>query len=197
MASYPKDQFDQLPEDLMRVGAHRGPKGKGRGWLGLAWAALATVVLVLGGLFAINRIFGIDLGLPIFAAQETPTPTPTPTPTMEPVLDPAALDAAGARADRGLKVSVLNGTPTVGLQATVAADLTAKGWLVANAIPAAEKDIEETIVYYSDPLNEDVARGLVVALGTGVIRLVPPETFPGAPITVVIGADNPGAVPAG
>lgn len=195
MASYPKDRFDQLPEDLRRVGAHRGPKRKGRGWIGLAWAALATGVLVFGGLFTISTVFDIDLGLPIFAGPPTPTPTPTPIQTAEPVLDPTALDEAGVRADRSAKVSVLNGTATPGLQSTVAADLTGKGWLVANAIPAAQKDIPETIVYYSDPLNEDIARGVVAALGVGDIRLVSPETFPAATLTVVIGADFPGAAP--
>lgn len=195
MASYPKDRFDELPEDLKRVGAHRGPRQKGRGWIALAWAVLATAVLVFGGLFAISRIFGIDLGLPIFAVQQTPTPTPTAIPTMDPVLDPAALDDAGNRADRNLKVSVLNGTATAGLQSTVAADLTAKNWVVANAIPASANDIPETYVYYSDELNEDVARGVVVALGIGQIRLVAPETYPAAAITVVIGADFPGAAP--
>jgi hypothetical protein len=191
MASYPKDRFDELPDDLTRVGAHRAPKRKGSAWIGFAWALLATGVLIFGGLFAISRVFDIDLGLPIFAQQSTPTPTPTPTPTMDPVLDPLAPEFVA----RGLKVIVLNGTMTSGLQTTVGADLTAKGWVVASAIPAGSRDVEETLVYYSDPANEDAARGIVVALGLGDIRLVPPETFPGAPITVVLGADFPGAAP--
>ena len=191
MASYPKDRFDQLPEDLKRVGAHREPKRKGRGWVGFAWAALATGILVFGGLFGISRFFDIDLGLPIFAGEETPTPTPTPTPTMEPILDPTVAEFAA----RGIKLVVLNGNATAGLQSTVAADLTAKGWVVASAIPASTKDVEETFVYYSDRLNEDAARGVAVALGVGRIRLVSPETYPGAAITVVIGADFPGATP--
>jgi hypothetical protein len=189
--AYPKDRFDDMPDDLKRVGAHRGPKRKGRGWIALAWALLATVVLVFGGLFTISRLFDIDLGLPIFASPATPTPTPTPTPTMDPILDPLAPDFAA----RGIKVIVLNGTATPGLQSTTAADLTAKGWVIASAVPAAAKDVEKTFVYYSDPVNEDAARGLVVALGLGDIRLVSPETFPGAPVTIVIGADFPGAAP--
>jgi len=67
MASYPKDRFDQLPEDLQRIGAHRGPAKKGRGWIGFAWALLATGVLIFGGLFAIGKVLGIDLGISIFA----------------------------------------------------------------------------------------------------------------------------------
>ena len=60
---------------------------------------------------------------------------------------------------------------------------------------ASEKTVEKTLIYYSDPANEDVARGLVLALGVGDIRLS--DAFPGAPITVVLGADYPVVPPAG
>lgn len=184
MASYPKDRFDQLPADLARVGAHRAPRRRGRGWIGFAWAALATGVLVFGGLFGISRYFDIDLGIGLLPVAETPTPTPTPTPTMDP-LEPGALDPA-----RNITITVLNGTPLVGLQNTVGNELAALGWPVLTMATASADDVEKTYVYYSDPLNEDVARGLVVSLGKGDIRLVSPETFPGAPITIVLGADD-------
>lgn len=184
MASYPKDRFDQLPPDLVRVGAHRAPRRRGRGWIGFAWAALATGVLVFGGLFGVSRYFDIDLGIGLFPVAETPTPTPTPTPTMGP-LEPTALDPA-----RNITITVLNGTPIVGLQNTVGGELAALGWPVLTMATASADDVENTYVYYSDPLNEDIARGLVVSMGTGDIRLVSPETFPGAPITIVLGADD-------
>ena len=188
MASFPKDRFDEFPEDLKRVGAHRGPSKKGRGWIALAWALLATVVLVFGGLFTVSRLLGVDLGIPLFATPATPTPTPTPTPTMDPVTDPTAIDPA-----RAIKINVLNGTTTPGLQTTVHDQLVGGGWPMGSALAASASDIEKTLVYYSDPANEDIARGLVLALGLGDIRLVAPDTFPGA-VTVVLGAD---AVPAG
>jgi hypothetical protein len=191
MASYPKDQFDKLPEDLRRIGAHRAPKKGGRGWIGFAWAVLATGVLVFGGLFALSEFLGVDIGLPIFAAEETPTPTPTPTPTAEPVADPTTIDPA-----RAITVTILNGTPTVGLEGTVAASLTAAAWPIKSAGLASEKDIDETFVYYSDPLNEDVARGLAIALGVGKIRLISPDIFPATPITIVLGTDYPVPTPA-
>lgn len=186
MASYPKDRFDELPDDLQRVGAHRGPKRKGRGWVAFAWALLATGVIIFAGLFGLSRYLGDDLGLPFLAQPSTPTPTPTPTPTMDPILDPNAADFVA----RNITVSVLNGTPTPEVQTTVASALTALGWKVTGAVPAADKDIEETLVYYSDPLNEDAARGVAVALGGDVgIRLVSADTFPAASLTVVIGSD--------
>jgi hypothetical protein len=189
MASYPKDRFDNVPEDLARVGAHRAPPRKGRGWIGFAWAALATGVLIFGGLFGISSILGIDLGLPFLTAASTPTPTPTPTPTMDPIT-PAKLDPA-----RGIKITILNGSAQAGLQNTVSTQLTADGWPIDTATQASRNDIEDTTVYYSDPKNEDVARGVVVSLGVGSIQLVSADTFPGAPITVVLGADYPTPTP--
>ena len=187
MASYPKDRFDQLPEDLQRIGAHRGPAKKGRGWIGFAWALLATGVLIFGGLFALGKVLGIDLGISIFAPAATPTPTPTPTPTMDPILDPTTIDQVA----RGIKIDVLNGTPIVDLENTVGDKLAAAGWRMGAFTVASHKTQEATFVYYSDPLNEDVARGVVVAMGIGEIRKVTPETFPGASITVVLGSDYP------
>ena len=193
MAKYPKDRFDQLPHDLVRVGAHRGPKPKGRGWIGFAWALLAIGALIFGGLFTAGKVLGIDLGIPIFAPEPTPTPTPTPIKTADPVLDPTTIDQVA----REIKIDVLNGSPVVGLEDTVGAQLKALGWRMGTFTAASTRDVETTFVYYSDPANEDVARGLVLAIGTGDIRFVPADTFPGATLTVVLGADFPAPTPAG
>jgi len=184
MANYPKDRFDDIPEDLARVGAHRGPQKKGRGWIGFAWALLATGVLIFGGLFAISKILDINLDLPFIPVAVTPTPTPTPTPTATPITDPTTIDAA-----RNIIVTVLNGTETLGLENTVGDALAASGWPIGTRANASEKNITETFVYYSDPANEDVARGLSLALGIGTIRLVDASAFPGVPVTVVLGSD--------
>ena len=184
MANFPKDRFDDLPDDLARVGAHRGPSRRGRGWIGFAWAVLGIGVLVFAGLFGISKFLDIDLGIGFFPTAVTPTPTPTPTPTATPLTDPATLDP-----NRAITITVLNGTPTVGLENTVGAALATGGWPIGTMATTATSDIEDTYVYYSDPLNEDVARGLSIALGVGGIRLVDPGTVSGAPITIVLGAD--------
>ncbi|MDH6180140.1 hypothetical protein M2152_000322 [Microbacteriaceae bacterium SG_E_30_P1] len=186
MASFPPDRFDNVPADLSRVGAHRAPARRGRGWIAFAWAALATGVLVFGGLFGISRFLDIDLGLGLAPVAETPTPTPTPTPTMDAVTDPSAIDPA-----RGFTITVLNGTNEVGLQNTIGDQLAAAGWPIGTRANAQAADVvDETIVYYRIPEDEGIARGLVAALGVGDVRLVPPETFPGADITIVLGADD-------
>lgn len=193
--AYPQDRFDQLPDDLERIGAHRGPARRGRGWVGFAWAALATLLLVVGGIVGLRTFVGINIDIPFLTApQSTPAPlaTPTETATAEPVLDPSSIDPA-----RQITTSIYNGTVTPELQNTVGDALMAAGWTIDARALASTSDVEKTTVYYSDPANEDVARGLVVALGAGEISLVPPETFPGNPLSIVLGADYPGATPAG
>lgn len=167
----------------MRVGAHRAPLKKGRGWITFGWAALASLVLIVAGLYGLSRVIdGISFDLPIFSG-ETPGATPAPTSSsVEPVLDPATIDEA-----RQISITVLNGTTMVGLHDTAGAFLTGAGWPVGAMAPATADDVPETFIYYSDPANEDIARGLVVALGVGEIRLS--DAFLGAPITIVLGTD--------
>jgi hypothetical protein len=187
MASFPRDQFDEIPGDLQRVGAHRAPAKKGRGWLAFLWAVIATVVLVAGGLFVLSRI-NPEFSVPIpWFEQETPTPTPTPTPTADPVTDPVAFATENPELWAALTISVLNGTPTQGLANTVADQILAGGWPDPARANASERDEETTVVYYSSEEYEGVARGMVALLGVGEVELS--EAFPGAPITIVVGTD--------
>lgn len=182
MASFPSDQFDDLPDDLDRVGAHRGPKVRGRGWIGFGWAVLATAVLFVAGLFVLSQL-NSDIQFPIGAVQTTPsaTPKPTQTPGVTPITDPTAIKA------RHISITILNGTPTAGLQAKAAAKLKAAKWSVGSEALASESTIKQTVVYYALAKNEDVARGIALALGVGVARQS--DIYQGAPITVVLGSD--------
>lgn len=182
MANFPKDRFDDVPSDLGRIGAHRGPKRKGRGWIGFAWAVVATVLLTTAGLFGLSAIDkSIDFDLPFLPAQEAEAPeTPTAIPEAAPTVDPS------------VPLSILNGTTTVGLANTVGDSLVERGWDgakegVGSRANASSKDIEDTVVYYANPTLEGVARGLVLALGIGDIRLS--TDFPGSDVTIVIGSD--------
>ena len=51
----PRDRFDDVPADLARVGAHRAPARRGRGFVTFAWAALATGALVGAGVLGLSR----------------------------------------------------------------------------------------------------------------------------------------------
>ncbi|HEU0206085.1 MAG TPA: LytR C-terminal domain-containing protein [Pseudolysinimonas sp.] len=184
MASFPPDQFDEIPTDLARVGAHRAPARRGLGWLRFGWAALATVVLVVAGLFGLsllNPAFKLDLPFAGGASQSA-APSLSATPTAEPVTDPTKVDPK-----LGLSISVLNGSSTDGLQDKAGDAIKAAGWpdpVRANSTTRTEKT---TTVYYSTSDFEGIARGLVVLLGVGTIQLT--DRYPGAPITIVVGDD--------
>jgi len=184
MANFRTDQFDNLPENIDRVGAHRGPKVKGRGWITFAWAVLATAVLVVGGLYVLS-IFNssIKFGLGP-SAGSTATASSTPTPVITPIDDPKTITA------RNITVTVLNGTDIVGLQTKAAAKLTAKGWNVIATANSTATNLKTSTVYYSIAANEDVAEGIQSLLGAQDIQFS--SAFPGSSITVVVGSDFSG-----
>src|SRR6218665_3951836 len=94
MASFPRDQFDDVPHDVDRVGAHRAPRKRGRGWIAFGWATLATAGLVVVGLFALT-LFDPRFELPLIPGEtETPSETPTVIQTGETVTAPTTLDPA-------------------------------------------------------------------------------------------------------
>lgn len=183
MASFPRDRFDELPTDVDRVGAHRAPRKRGRGWIAFAWAVLATAVLVVAGLFALSA-FDPRFQLPFAPESETPTPTPTVVETAEPVTDPSTLDPAYLGA---LSLAVLNGTPTQGLSNTAADQIAAAGWPNPSRAAASNTAEPTTIVYYSNPDDEGAARGIGQLVGASDVVLS--DAFPVAAITVVLGAD--------
>jgi hypothetical protein len=180
MATYQKDRFDSVPDDLLRTGAHRGPAKRGRGWIAFAWAALATALLVVIGLLGLAAVNGKLSSLPFFAAAASPTPTATLTHTASPLLNGT------------IPITVLNGTPASGLANQVGDNLVAQGWGgaalgIGSRSNASTADIKQTVVYYSDPANEGAARALVLSLKVGKIQLS--DVYPQSPITVVIGSD--------
>ncbi len=193
--NHPQDRFDVTgPSGPARIGAHRAPEPRGRGWKAFAWAAAATVVLVVIGIVSLQLITNrLDLDA-VFpqqdesqAATDAPS-TPAPSPA---VVDPEAL------------VTVLNGTSTSGLAARAVEQLAAAGWSQNIAVSNADEDtVETTTVYYQDASQEGAARGLAEALGVGSITLSDDFAIPTAEgeepilqLVVVLGADY--APPAG
>ncbi len=89
---------------------------------------------------------------------------------------------------------MLNGSPTEALDDVVGGQLAALGWPIGAMTQASDRSIDETVIYYADPLNEDIARGLAATLTVGQIRLVAVESMPSsAPIAIVLGSDFPAA----
>ncbi|MCU1414100.1 MAG: hypothetical protein JWN80_1440 [Microbacteriaceae bacterium] len=179
MATYQRDRFDSVPDDLLRTGAHRGPQKRGRGWITFAWAALATGILVVVGLLGLAIVNG-KLANPFASSSVAASATPTPTPTMTPLLNPT------------IAITVLNGTATANLANSVGDNLVKQGWGgaaqgVGSRANASATDVKQTVVYYSDPANEGAARALVLSLKVGTIQLS--DVYSQSPLTVVIGSD--------
>ncbi|KQP01942.1 LytR C-terminal domain-containing protein [Leifsonia sp. Leaf264] len=174
--SYPEDRFDDIPKDLERVGAHRSPRKRGRGWIAFGWAALATIVLVAIGAVAIMMLnSGLDAAPGDTSAPETSTAAPTAT--AEPTQDPS------------VTITVLNGTATSGLAGEVADTLRGAGWTVGAASNADKQDYKDTVVYYADPTLEGAARGLAAAVPGADVQLSQDFADAGAQLVLVIGSD--------
>ena len=184
MASFPPDQFDEIPADLSRVGAHRAPPRRGRGWIRIAWAALATGVLIAAGLFGLSRIDpNFKLDLPGAAASASATPSASVTPTAAAITDPTKVPAGLT-----LSISVLNGSATDGLQDKAGDVIKAAGWPDPARANATERSEKTTVIYYRSADYEGVARGLAALLGVGAdVKLS--DAFLGAPVTIVLGSD--------
>jgi hypothetical protein len=187
MAGFPRDQFDDVPEGDGRVGAHRAPARHGRGWIGFAWAALATGVLVLVGLFVLSRLdSSFQLNLPDLAGGGTASATASASAasTQAPVTDPSAVPSDLAA---GLSISVLNGTKEPTADDTAGDKIKAAGWPDPARADSSSTSVKTTVVYYSDARYEGIARGIAKLLGGNQVQLS--DAYPGATITVVLGAD--------
>lgn len=188
MATFPTDRFDNLPDELQRTGAHRGPRVKGHGWVAFAWAALATGILVVVGLFVLSAVdSSFKIALPSgggAAASASATPSGTPTPVVKPVTDPTTI------ASRNITITILNGTAVSGLEDKASSKLTAAKWTVGAAGPSSVTTVKQTVIYYSKASDQDVAEGIQLALGVGAIQLS--DAYVGAPVTVVVGSDFKG-----
>lgn len=182
MTDFPPDRFDDVPEHLGRVGAHRAPRTRRRRWIIVGWSALATGLIVLAGVFALGLVDeNLVVEDPTTGAEGEPPVDEGPEP-VTPVTDPSTVDL-----DEAFTITVLDGTgsDTRGPQAE--STLESLEWPVGTVTAAAQTDLETTMVYYSDPALEGVALGMTVLLDVGVIELS--DAFPGAPITIVLGSD--------
>ena len=151
-----------------------------RGWVVLLWAALATVVLVVVGIFGTLLVSGrIEL-------VPTPTPTATPVPEVTPVVDLT------------YDVMILNATPEQGLATQMKDVVVAAGWAddKVTAGEAGSQDFPTTTVFYVDPAQEAAAAGLADVIGGAAIEqseAYPPTSADVPQLTVVIGLDRTAA----
>jgi hypothetical protein len=194
MAKFPPDRFDEISTTVARVGAHRAPRSRARVVVPVAWAALASGVLVVVGLYSLSLISDrVTFEIPGLSGAE-PAPAeeapqlPAPPDSVAPITDPAL-----AALPDGFTITILNGTEVAGLGARASDALVDPGWPVGTVTAAAQSDLAATVVFFSDPTLEGVAAGMVALLGVGTIELS--AAFPGAPITIALGTDFAALVP--
>lgn len=192
-STFPRDRFDDLPDSTGRVGAHRAERPRLRGWIVFLWAAIATLVLIIVGIFGSLVASGrISLG-----ADDAPAPKVSAEPTT-----PAVVDTS-------YSVVVLNGTGQDGLAASVRDQIVAAGWS-GDTVETGDSDttdFAETTVYYLRDADEAAAQGLAQTIGGAEVAqsdFLQPTDDPNTPddesavkrLVVVIGLDRaPGATP--
>jgi len=186
-STFPRDRFDDLPADSGRVGAHRAENPRLRGWIVFLWAAIATLVLIIAGIFATLVVSGrISLG---------PDDAPAPIVSAEPTT-PAVVDTS-------YSVVVLNGTPDNGLAAAARDQIVAAGWSgdTVETGNSDSTDFADTTIYYRLASDEAAAEGLAQTIGGAQIAqsdFLQPTDDPNTPddesdvkrLIVVIGLDR-------
>ncbi len=176
MSAFPRDRFDDVPHDSHRVGAHRAAPRRGDRWMLLGAWVLAAALLTVAGVLGLSSFgsTGIDLG-DLGGSSQNPGSA-----AADPVTDPSQLPD-------GATIAVLNGTTARGLADEVADSLAEAGWPIDSRGNTANPDVKTTTVYYADPADEGLARGLLLAIGD-VGQVVESDAFPSA-LTIVLGAD--------
>jgi len=181
MSNYPKDRFDDLPEDLDRRGAHRAPRSRGAKIASWLWGLAAVAVLVTLGLIGMSGVDNIVSDRPTEEAQPTESAQPSDQQGQVP-------QEAEPQVDPNLTVDVYNGAGVQGAASTTAEKLSAAGWTTGELADADSQDNATTVVFYADAANEGAARKIVQDLGGGEIKLDPSQVEAGR-IKVIVGTD--------
>lgn len=189
------DRYDDVGHDPTYVGTHRRERSSWSLFAPIGIGLGAVVVLVLAGLWFVDRsddYLAIEaLDIPVIAG-EAPGATPDEAPAAaepeapaeaEPVRDPAQIDT------EGLTLTVLNGTGTAGLAARAGERLVAAGWPEPTATNADSADVAESVVAYQDDADRGIALGIAEVLGVPADQVVQTAAYPGARVTVLLGAN--------
>ena len=186
MSRFPKDRFDDPTAVPARPGSHRRHIVR-RPWWALALIGLgssaAIVLAALAGIAVIDARNLEALKLPGLGATATPTPTST-APGTSGIDDPTTLSAKQLDA---VTITVLNGTTQPSTGQDVASLLTNQGWPHVSSADASDSSIKLSVVVYSADANRSVAHGVAQALGIAAIKQS--DVYPGATVTVLVGAD--------
>ncbi len=194
--TYLPDRFDDVaPADTRYVGTHRRERSSLSMFAPIGIGLGSVVVLVLAGLWFVDRsddYLELDPSeLPVVqgeapaeeAAPEAVELDPEVADPNDPVLDPSQIDLTG------LSLTILNGTDKQGMAARAAERLTTVGWPEPTATNADSTSVAQSSVAYIDDADRGIALGIAEILGISADQVVQTSAYPGARVTVVLGAD--------
>lgn len=187
------DRFDEIARDDDYIGIRRLQRKK-TFWVIPAAIVLGVSLVLAGvGLLVVDRadqrleIAADEIVLaepePVVEEPVEPEPEPEPDP-VEPIINPSAEDADD------LTITILNGTDVTGLAARAGNLLDREGWPEQTRTNADEKGVEDSLVAYQEDDDEALARGVAEILG--IEEVIQTDNYPGARITVLVGADFTG-----
>jgi len=188
--SFLPDRFDDVRADVSYVGTHRRQRSALSIFAPIGIGLAAVVVLVLAGLwFVDSNNENLVVTQPAVSVVEEPTGAEEPAveedfeEAIEPVLDPSTIDTDG------LTITVVNGIGTPGLAARAGGRLVAAGWPEPTPTNADSTGVPQSVIAYEDDEDFAIALGIALALGIDLESVVQSTLYPGARITVVLGAN--------
>jgi hypothetical protein len=187
------DRFDDVEREPGYIGLRRQQREKTFWLVPIGIVLGVSVVLTAIGMFMVSRADQrLELSPEEIAITEPPPEEvapaePEPEPEPEPV--EAITNPSDEEAD-GLTITILNGTDTTGLAARAGNLLDREGWPVQTRTNADEQGVESSLVAYESDDDEGLARGVAQILG--IEEVVQTDNYPGARITVLLGADFTG-----
>ena len=192
--SFLPDRFDDVPRDKKYVGIHRSTRSSASVFAPIGIAFGAVVLLVLGGLWFVDRSASNltleDTAPPVIDGALDPQPEEAPVVAQEPVIEEALPVTDPTQIDtEGLTLTVLNGTAAQGMAGRASSRLSDIGWPEATATNADSTDVAQSVVAYSEDADKASALGIAQLLGLEAEAVVQTTAYPGARITVVLGAD--------
>jgi hypothetical protein len=192
--SFLPDRFDDVSREKKYVGIHRSTRSTASLFAPVGIALGVVALLVLGGLWFVDRSAAnltledsappvIDGGATAPLEEEQAVEEEPVVDEVLPVTDPTQIDT------EGLTLTVLNGTASQGMAARASTRLTDVGWPETTATNADSTDVAQSVVAYSEEADKASALGIAQLLGIEADAVVQSTAYPGARITVVLGAD--------
>jgi len=197
MSNYPRDEFDEIPENSSRHGVHRSSlETKSNSLVPLMTFGVVALCIGLLAFLVLPKLGFNDASADTAATEtattqvttkatapattapattapvETPKPTPTPTPTPDSVVDKAT------------PVAIFNAAGTVGLAAKYTGIAQSDGWTVSQAANWGGAPQSSSVIFYDGVVQKANAEELGKLMG--IARLVDTSELQ-IPIAVVLG----------